>query len=168
MAKQSGGMPKIDEDFMKELISQGVPSKQDNNKTNDVPQETQTETVQVEKPTPRKRKGGSGDYRETYFQKVELADRQPLYVSRTTHEKLMRIVTVIGGRKVTVSSYVENILLRHFEQYQDEINTLYESHFQSLSDYDNLLHTYRAFGVLYRPMAVVSLHGQPDINGQNG
>ena len=67
---------------------------------------------------------------QQYFQKVELADRQPLYVSRTTHEKLMRIVTVIGGRKVTVSSYVENILLRHFEQYQDEINTLYESHFQ--------------------------------------
>ncbi|NBH90943.1 DUF3408 domain-containing protein, partial [Parabacteroides distasonis] len=27
MAKQSGGMPKIDEDFMKELISQGVPAK---------------------------------------------------------------------------------------------------------------------------------------------
>lgn len=168
MAKQSGGMPKIDEDFMKELISQGIPSKQDNNKTNDVPQETQTETVQVEKPTPRKRKGGSGDYRETYFQKVELADRQPLYVSRTTHEKLMRIVTVIGGRKVTVSSYVENILLRHFEQYQDEINTLTKATSKSLSDYDNLLHTYRAFGVLYRPMAVVSLHGQPDINGQNG
>ncbi|MDE6462787.1 MAG: DUF3408 domain-containing protein [Muribaculaceae bacterium] len=128
MAKQSGGMPKIDEDFMKELISQGVPSKQDNDKMNDVPQET--ETVQVEKTTNRKRKGGSGDYRETYFQKVELTDRQPLYVSRSTHEKLMRIVTVIGGRKVTVSSYVENILLRHFEQYQDEINNLYESHFQ--------------------------------------
>ena len=64
----------------------------------------QTETQGTEngagrKPTPRKRKGGSGDYRETYFQKVELADRQPLYVSRTTHEKLMRIVTVIGGRR---------------------------------------------------------------------
>ena len=36
MAKQSGGMPKIDEDFMKELISQGVPSKEDN-KPNDAP-----------------------------------------------------------------------------------------------------------------------------------
>ena len=139
MAKQSGGMPKIDEDFMKELISQGVPSKEDN-KPNDAPhtnlasqvtqEEQQTETVRLEKTTNLKRKGGSGDYRETYFQKVELADRQPLYVSRTTHEKLMRIVTVIGGRKVTVSSYVENILLRHFEQYQDEINTLYESNFQ--------------------------------------
>ena len=51
-------------------------------------------------------------------------------MSRATHEKLMRIVTVIGGRKVTISSYVENILLRHFEQYQDEINTLYENNFQ--------------------------------------
>ena len=136
-------MPKIDENFMKELISQGVPAKRENQPDNAllpggekvITQEGQqegqhTETVRVEKTTNRKRKGGSGDYRETYFQKVELADRQPLYVSRTTHEKLMRIVTVIGGRKVTVSSYVENILLRHFEQYQDEINTLYESNFQ--------------------------------------
>lgn len=139
MAKQSSGMPKIDEDFMKELISQGVPAKRENLPDDAllpggekvITQEgQQEEVVRVEKPTPRRRKGGTGDYRETYFQKVELADRQPLYVSRTTHEKLMRIVTVISGRKVTVSSYVENILLRHFEQYQDEINTLYESHFQ--------------------------------------
>ena len=139
MAKQSGGMPKIDEDFMKELISQGVPAKREN-LPDDAPlpggekvitqEGQQEEVVRVEKPTPRRRKGGTGDYRETYFQKVELADRQPLYVSRTTHEKLMRIVTVIGGRKVTVSSSVENILLRHFEQYQDEINALYESNFQ--------------------------------------
>ena len=99
MAKQNGTMPKIDEDFMRELISQGVPGKQDVGKPDDMPQETQ-----AEKPTSRKR--------------------------RTTHEKLMRIVTVIGGRKVTVSSYVENILTRHFEQYQDEINALYESNYQ--------------------------------------
>ena len=122
MTKQNSTLPKIDEDFMRELISQGVPVKQDNDRTDDVPQETLAETAQAEKPTPRKRRNSPGDYRETYF--------QPLYVSRTTHEKLMRIVTVIGGRKVTVSSYVENILLRHFEQYQDEINTLYENNFQ--------------------------------------
>ena len=61
MAKQSGGMPKIDEDFMKELISQGVPAKRES-QPDDAPQpggetETahegrQTETVRVEKPTP--------------------------------------------------------------------------------------------------------------------
>ena len=42
----------------------------------------------------------------------------------------MKIVTVIGGCKATVSSYVENILLRHFDQFQDEINELYESKFE--------------------------------------
>lgn len=44
MAKQSGGMPKIDEDFMKELISQGVPVKRES-QPDDAPQpggETET------------------------------------------------------------------------------------------------------------------------------
>ena len=76
MAKQNDTMPKIDEDFMRELISQGVPGKQDVGKPDDTPQETQ-----AEKPTPRKRRNSPGDYRETYFRKVELTDRQPLYVS---------------------------------------------------------------------------------------
>ena len=99
MAKQNGTMPKIDEDFMRELISQGVPVKQDNDRTDDVPQETLAETAQAEKPTPRKRRNNPGDYRETYFRKVELTDRQPLYVSRTTHEKLMRIAHRDGDRR---------------------------------------------------------------------
>ena len=140
MAKQSGGKPQIDEDFMKEIISQGLPVKK---------QETPSVTVKTEIETPdkpeiktepkeektlkepaRRKKNAPGDYRETYFVRVDLTDRQPLYVSRATHEKLMKIVTVIGGRKATVSSYVENILLRHFDQFQDEINELYESKFE--------------------------------------
>lgn len=146
MAKQNGGKPQIDEDFMKELISQGLPMKKQETplvaetkvETPDTPanvpeQEPKVETVKEEKAVKepaRRKKTVSGDYRETYFGRVDLTDRQPLYVSRTTHEKLMKIVTVIGGRKATVSSYVENILLRHFDQYQDEINELYESKFE--------------------------------------
>lgn len=144
MAKQSGGKPQIDEDFMKEIISQGLPVKKQetpsakvetnvetpDEKTDkaDKP-ETAKEEKAVKEPT-RRKKNAPGDYRETYFMRVDLTDRQPLYVSRATHEKLMKIVTVIGGRKATVSSYVENILLRHFDQFQDEINELYESKFE--------------------------------------
>jgi len=62
---------------------------------------------------------------------MELPDRQPIYVSRSTHEKLMKIVMVIGERKATVSSYVETIILHHFDQYQDEINELYKKTFES-------------------------------------
>lgn len=147
MAKQSGGKPQIDEEFMKEIISQGLPVKKQetpsakvetNVETPDRPDEKtdkadKAETAKEEKAVKepvRRKKNAPGDYRETYFMRVDLTDRQPLYVSRATHEKLMKIVTVIGGRKATVSSYVENILLRHFDQFQDEINELYESKFE--------------------------------------
>ena len=136
MAKQSGGKPQIDEDFMKEIISQGMPVKKQETpsvtmETPDKPETADKPEIKVEpkeekavKEPARRKKNTPGDYRETYFMRVDLTDRQPLYVSRTTHEKLMKIVTVIGGRKATVSSYVENILLRHFDQFQDEINEL--------------------------------------------
>lgn len=146
MAKQSGGKPQIDEDFMKEIISQGLPVKKQETPSAKVEMpdnpDNKLETVDKEeikaepkeekavKEPARRKKNAPGDYRETYFMRVDLTDRQPLYVSRATHEKLMKIVTVIGGRKATVSSYVENILLRHFDQYQDEINELYESKFE--------------------------------------
>ena len=144
MAKQSGGKPQIDEDFMKEIISQGLPVKKQETvtvkteiETPDKPETMDKEEIKAEpkeekvvKEPARRKKNAPGDYRETYFGRVDLTDRQPLYVSRTTHEKLMKIVTVIGGRKATVSSYVENILLRHFDQFQDEINELYESKFE--------------------------------------
>ena len=142
MAKQSGGKPQIDEDFMKERISQGMPVKKQETpsvtmETPDKPETADKPEIKVEpkeekavKEPARRKKNTPGDYRETYFMRVDLTDRQPLYVSRTTHEKLMKIVTIIGGRKATVSSYVENILLRHFDQFQDEINELYESKFE--------------------------------------
>lgn len=143
MAKQNGGKPQIDEDFMKEIISQGMPVKKQETPSvavetpDDKPETVDKEEIKVEpkeekavKEPARRKKNTPGDYRETYFARVDLTDRQPLYVSRSTHEKLMKIVTVIGGRKATVSSYVENILLRHFDQFQDEINELYESKFE--------------------------------------
>ena len=149
MAKQSGGKPQIDEDFMKEIISQGLPMKKQEMpsvavetpdksddktgtvETADKPEiKAEPKEEKVVKEPARRKKNTPGNYRETYFMRVDLTDRQPLYVSRATHEKLMKIVTVIGGRKATVSSYVENILLRHFDQFQDEINELYESKFE--------------------------------------
>lgn len=139
MAKQE--KVQVDEDFMKEIISQGLPVKQEIppktvSKEPEVIQETVVEPVRQPEAKPirettRRKKSTSADYRETYFQKMELPDRQPIYVSRSTHEKLMKIVMVIGERKATVSSYVEKIILNHFDQYQDEINELYKKTFES-------------------------------------
>lgn len=74
----------------------------------------------------RRRKEQPEGYREAYFRRVDFADRQPLYITRSTHEKLMLIVNIIGGRKATISSYVENILLQHLEIHREEINRLFD------------------------------------------
>lgn len=142
MAKQE--KVQVDEDFMKAIISQGLPVKQEippktvskEPEGSAIIQETVEEPVRqpeakAVRETARRKKSTPADYRETYFQKMELPDRQPIYVSRSTHEKLMKIVMVIGERKATVSSYVETIILNHFDQYQDEINELYKKTFES-------------------------------------
>lgn len=58
MAKQSGGKPQIDEDFMKEIISQGLPVKK---------QETPSVTVETEIEAPDKPDNKTGT--------VETADK---------------------------------------------------------------------------------------------
>jgi hypothetical protein len=41
----------------------------------------------------------------------------------------MMIVNLIGGRKATIGSYVENVLLQHLESHREEINRLFDEHY---------------------------------------
>lgn len=78
MAKQSGGKPQIDEDFMKEIISQGLPVKKQETplvtvETPDKPETVNKEEIKAEpkeekavKEPARRKKNTPGDYRETY------------------------------------------------------------------------------------------------------
>ena len=65
------------------------------------------------------------DFREIFFQRVELSDRQSIYLSRKTCDQLRLIVNGIGGNKASMSGYVECIINRHFEQYKEEIIRLF-------------------------------------------
>ena len=82
------------------------------------------------KPAEKRKRKSQGDYQSAFFTRVDFTHRKPLYITATTHRRLMRIVHLMDESKATISSYVENILLRHFDQYQDEINELYESKFE--------------------------------------
>ena len=133
MAKQTT-IPKVDEDFMKEVISQGFPMKKESSNEKQLStiikeDEPAIETSKIKEPQKRRRLEQS-EYRETYFEKVDLTDRQSIYISRETHLTLLSIVNVIGGHKANISSYVENIILHHLESHKDEINNLYENKFK--------------------------------------
>ena len=132
MAKQIT-IPKVDEDFMREMISQGFPRKKETSNDNDLQIVKEDEpSIENSKPkeTPTRKRNIQTDYRKTYFEKVDLSDRQSLYISRETHLILINIVNMIGGHKATISSYVENIILQHLENHKEEINNLYETQYK--------------------------------------
>jgi hypothetical protein len=128
---------------LQDMVSFGIPDTKYSGKDNlpDYPAEplrTSVEEKQPEQETPelpapapirRKRREQVGDYTETYFRRIDFADRQPLYITRATHERLMLIVNIIGGRKATISSYVENILLQHLDSHREEIGRLFDEHY---------------------------------------
>ncbi len=132
MAKQTT-IPKVDEDFMREMISQGFPRKKETSNDNDLHFMKEDEpSIEHPKPkeAPTRKRSTQTDYRKTYFEKVDLSDRQSLYISRETHLILINIVNMIGGHKATISSYVENIILQHLENHKEEINNLYETQYK--------------------------------------
>ena len=123
MAKQSGGKPQIDEDFMKEIISQGLPVKKQETpsaameteiETPDKPddktdkQETTREEKTVKEPA-RRKKNTPGDYRETYFMRVDLTDRQTVigqpYHPRKADEDSNRYRRAQGNREQLCRKY---------------------------------------------------------------
>jgi hypothetical protein len=74
----------------------------------------------------RKRKS-QGDYQSTFFTRVDFTHRKPLYITATTHRRLMRIVHLMDESKATISSYVENIILNHMETFKEDIDMIYHA-----------------------------------------
>jgi hypothetical protein len=133
MAKQTN-IPKVDEDFMRKVISQGVPMKRDaileNKRTIIIEKnESAIETSDVIETLSQDR-AEEVDYGEIYFKKVDLSYRKSIYITKETHSTLLTIVNMLGGRKTNLSSYVENIILQHLESHKEEINELYENGFK--------------------------------------
>ena len=136
MAKK--GNNTIDENFMKEIISQGLPMKQEKLSV----KERTIPTIKAEQSSSPIVKNNSmptldlqsnlTNYKEAFFHKMELPDRRSVYVSNSTHEKLTRIATILGMGKATVSSYVESIIQHHFDNHKEEINELYKKNMEIL------------------------------------
>ena len=131
MAKQTT-IPKVDEDFMREVISQGFPMKKESLKGKDISviiKEDKKPAVKTRKTrnTPKLKQIEQTEYLETYFEKVNLTNRQQIIISRENHLTLFSLVSMIGGHGATISSYIENIILQHLESYKEELKDMYET-----------------------------------------
>ncbi len=81
----------------------------------------------IAKPAEKRKRKPQADYQSLFFNRIDFTNRKPLYITATTHRRLMRIVHLMDESKATISSYVENIILNHLDTFKEEIDTIYRT-----------------------------------------
>jgi hypothetical protein len=90
-------------------------------------EDMKTLTQAVFRKSPQKEEA---DYVATFLKKRELKTRQCVYISQDMHGIVSRITGMFPDRDITVGSYIDNVLVQHFETHRDEINELYKKEMQ--------------------------------------
>lgn len=67
------------------------------------------------------RKESLDEYRDTFLQVPKLDDRKPVFVSREVRDRLDKIVRKLGGRRLSVSGFIENLARHHLNAYHEDI-----------------------------------------------
>ena len=62
------------------------------------------------------------DYKRVYLPVPAIEDRKPVFLSKETRDRLDRIVRLFGERKMSVSGLTENIVRRHLDVYEKDID----------------------------------------------
>ncbi|OPC66474.1 hypothetical protein BAY13_17225 [Elizabethkingia bruuniana] len=68
-------------------------------------------------------------YKSTFLKPTGFVARtgKSAYISPDFHEKLSRIVFMLGGGKITLADYLHSVLKHHLEDFGEEIKTIYAS-----------------------------------------
>lgn len=78
--------------------------------------------------TTRKRKNKTEDYATLFVRETNLTARlgKTVYIRKEYHERMLKIIQVIGENEVSLFSYLDNILTQHFQTFQEEITEIYK------------------------------------------
>lgn len=121
--------PDVDEDYLMNIMSgDEVDSSPDDNQ--------QQEKTKKAKPQKRAQKSSlkKTDYEETF-----LVNRFPsgrngkvVYIRPEYHERLLRMVQLTREEKITLYSYIDNILEHHFKEFGEDITAYFNEHFKPI------------------------------------
>lgn len=81
-----------------------------------------SERTVVRRISSKQRRLSLDEYRSTFLQVPKIADRKPVFVSHEVRDKLDRIVRYFGGRGMSVSGLVENLVRHHLVAYGNDID----------------------------------------------
>lgn len=95
--------------------------------------ETVAEKSLAKERTRQKRASGT-DYGERFLNSHTMTRRgdKSIYIRQEYHERLSRIVQVIGKDKIPLYAYLDNILEHHFEQFEKAITDDFNDKFKPI------------------------------------
>lgn len=126
--------PPLDEPDTSDIqvaVSKAIqPDEQEVPETSDADEEMQepstgivaaSERTIVRRISSKQRRLSLDEYRTTYLQVPKIADRKPVFVSREVRDELDRIVRCLGGRGMSASGLIENLVRLHLDTYRNDI-----------------------------------------------
>ena len=81
----------------------------------------------------RRRKMNKPDYEEAFVHEARVTARQgkQVYIRKEYHDRILRIIQVIGKNELSIASYLDNVLAQHFNDFLNDIEESFEKHIQS-------------------------------------
>lgn len=90
-----------------------------------------------EKEETRRRKGKTQDYESLFIREaggITAREGKTVYIRKKYHDRIQKIVRVIGGNGLSLFSYLDNVLEQHFAAFKEEIDTLYKQRDEGVFD----------------------------------
>jgi hypothetical protein len=128
MVKNSREVEKIDEAAMLRSIYER------DNPPAAPPQEPEHEIAPVADLEPAKeenrtKRAKSQQYESLFIRESDLPPARfgkSVYIRKEHHDRIAQIVTVIGGKEVSLFGYIDNVLTHHFDSFDDEITMTFK------------------------------------------
>lgn len=72
------------------------------------------------------------DYKSLFMRKTSLTARsgKTAYISKEHHERITKMLHVIGKNEVSLFDFLHNVLEHHFTTFQEDITELYDSNLE--------------------------------------
>lgn len=76
------------------------------------------------------------DYEESFMRESGMTARKgkQVCIRSNYHDRIMKLIQVIGKNEVTIASYIDNVLASHFEDYQEDIAESFGKHIKTFTN----------------------------------
>jgi hypothetical protein len=138
--------PEINEELMMSLMVDGIkkdgiqlpPEPTQEPGKEDAEDQVKQDALSQRNPAPRERnrpkKNLDGSYGEHFLKTHSMTKRgdKSIYIRKEYHERLSRIVQVIGKDEIPLYAYLDNILEHHFEMFEKVITDDFNENFKPI------------------------------------